>query len=324
MKEDKKLRELYQKLIDGSGTPEEKEQMVRWLDQLDLSGEIDPQILDEWQQRSLIEFQRAINPPVRRIGGAIKYPWAAVVAVCLLAIVALLVQLGQYRSARKEQQVVTYIEQSTAVGQRKLITLADGSRVWLANSSQIRYPRELRGNERKIYLEGQAFFEVTPDSTRSFIVQTSELHVKVLGTSFEVRHYADDEERAITVASGKVSVMLVDNGRDMADGEAWVLEQGQQVVYHPLDGTWIRQNADLSEELAWRDGQLVLRDKALGEILRQLERWYDVKFEVASGPLKDKRLTMSVKDEPLHKVLTMLSVAGNFRFEITGRQVKIW
>ncbi|GGG82149.1 anti-sigma factor [Parapedobacter pyrenivorans] len=318
MKSVKKLKERYQKILGGTASTMEQELIARWLKQLDIGEAMDKKALAEWQERSMTELQERAKPPVLVRSRTRKFIWLAGAAAVLLLGMVWLVKPYRDYSARSAQQVPAYIEHSTAAGQRKMLTLADGSRVWLGNASKIRYPENFQPDKRRIFLEGQAFFEVKPDSTRPFFVYTSGLDVKVLGTSFDVKHYPADAEPAVTVASGIVSVKPVHEGR------GWMLEKGEQLTYRLLDKTATVEEVDLRVALSWKDGELIFRETPLEAIAVRLERWYGVEIQIASPSLQTKQMSLSVKNEPLQTVFGMLSEAGDFNFDIQKRKVTVW
>ncbi|SEK27667.1 FecR family protein [Parapedobacter koreensis] len=321
MKDDKKLRRLYQKVIEGTASPDEQALVARWLDQLDTDEGMDKQAAEEWKARSIAELRKAIKPPIPIQSRTRKFVWAAsAAAVLLFAIATLIIRFYSQQPIGVEagSQVLVYTEHSTIAGQRKLLKLADGSRVWLGNVSTIRYPKDFQPDKREVFLEGQAFFEVSPDSIRPFLVHTDGLDVRVLGTSFNVKSYSNEGVQTVSVATGKVSV------KPTNDRQEWMLEKGQQVSYHSATKKGVMQETDLSEALNWKDGELIFRDMPLEEIAMQLERWYGVTITIASPSVNNRQLSLSVKDEPLQAVLKMLSLAGDFHFEIRGNHVKIW
>lgn len=321
MEDDRKLQELYQKVLNGTASPDEQALVARWLDRLQLNENLDRMTLDNWRKRSMNEFRKSVlNPspttPTRHWKR--NYLQISVAAAVLLALAATAyLSRGVYSSADKPKQELAYTSHETTAGQRKLLTLADGSRVWLGNVSSVRYPKNFQTGKREVLLKGQAFFEIVPDATRPFLVRTDELDIRVLGTSFDVKSYPGDHEQTITVASGKVAVQPVQNKQQ------WIVESGQQVVYETATKSGGKRVADLAVMLAWKGGELVFKEQSLREIAIQLERWYGVEIEISSLSLGNKKLSLSVKDEPLEKVLNMLAMAGGFRIDMNGKHIKI-
>ncbi len=318
MKDDGKLRELYQRMIEGTASPDEQELVARWLDQLDANIGMDKQQLDAWRTRSMADLQKTIKPPITIKSRTRNVVWATSAAAVLVCAITWWLAWPHRQADQAEQLEATYVTHSTIAGQRKLLTLADGSRVWLGNASSIRYLKDFQPDRRELFLKGQAFFEVEPDTSRPFLVHTDELDIKVLGTSFNVKSYGDETAQMVTVATGKVSVMPSHHGQE------WMLEKGEQVIYHAVYKTFIKQKTDLSVALSWKDGELIFRNEPLKAIAEQLERWYGVTIDIASPSITNKQLSLSIKDEPLQRVLKMLSLAGDFHVEIHGSHVKIW
>ncbi|WP_134090179.1 FecR family protein [Olivibacter sp. XZL3] len=317
MKDDNKLRELYQKVMEGTASPDEEALVARWLDQLKIDDEMDEQTVDEWQGRSMADLRKAITPPVAARSRTSRLIWTSSAAAVLLCFLTWWLASPHKPGEPAVAPEVIYATHSTIGGQRKLLTLADGSRVWLGNASSIRYPKDFQHGKRELFLEGQAFFEVKPDKNKPFWVHANGLDIKVLGTSFNVKSYGDETMQTVTVATGKVSV------NPAQDGQEWMLEKGEQVIYHSADKTGIKQMADLSVALSWKNGVLIFRNEPLEEIAEQLERWYGVSIEITSPSIANKQLSLSIKDEPLQRVLKMLSLAGDFRVEIRGSRVTI-
>ncbi|MBK1438875.1 DUF4974 domain-containing protein [Parapedobacter sp. ISTM3] len=317
MKDNSKLEVLYQKVMEGTASPDEQALVVKWLDQLDAGEGMDKQTVDEWQERSMSELRKVTQPPMLGRSRKVKFVWAASAAAVLVCVFTFWLSRPHRPADQAQVQEVTYMTHSTTAGQRKLLTLADGSRVWLGNVSTIRYPRNFQSDRRELFLEGQAFFEVRPDSTKPFLVHTTGLDIKVLGTSFNIKSYQGETEQAVTVATGKVSVNAVH------DSLGWMLEKGEQVIYHAVDKTGVKQMTDASLAISWKNGELIFRNEPLKGIARQLERWYGVTIEIASPSIANKQLSLSIKDEPLQRVLKMLSLAGDFHADINGSHVKI-
>lgn len=313
-------KELQERIFGPDIPVEEQELLAQWFAQLNMGAEIsDEEIVAKKQQsfehlRELVEPTKVL-PRSRRQG--FLWVWGSVAAAMVLAVSVLLLNRESTTEIPVEEPTVTYIEVSTVPGQRKLLVLSDSSQVWLSNASTIRYPKQFAGGKREVTVEGQAFFEITPDKEKPFSVRTGALDIQVLGTSFDVKSYAEDENQVITVATGKVAVRA-----PQAGGE-WLMEKGDQVVYNQKQQRGVKGSADLEEVLSWKSGELVFRSTPLGDIAIQLERWYGVKIHIATAYLANKELNLSVKNEPLNKVLDMLARAGQFDFEIQDKTVHI-
>ncbi|HSJ24333.1 MAG TPA: FecR domain-containing protein [Longimicrobiales bacterium] len=201
----------------------------------------------------------------------------------------------------------------TAIGETGDIVLPDSSHVRLAPSSTLRVTDDFNGAERRVLLEGTAYFEVRRAEPRAFVVVTSAVETTVLGTAFMVRAY-DDEPADVAVVEGRVSVAAQRR-------QAVQVQAGERAVVQ--DGAVSVRREDIRPLLAWRDGRLAFHDAALVGAARELERWYDVDVEITDERLEQRRVTLSVRAAPLGEVLDLLRASLGVPIEQRGRTVFI-
>lgn len=197
------------------------------------------------------------------------------------------------------------------------VVLADGSKVYLNSESEIRYPTFFAGGERRVFLKGEAFFEVASDTSRPFIVEVGEMDVRVLGTRFNVNAYAPERAIRTTLVSGKVRVS------DREDKAAVILEPGQQAVWKK-DGLTTRE-VDALAVSAWVDGKFYFEEgMTLEEITEQLQRWYDIDFFFASERVKRFVFAGMIKKEyTANEIFSMIEKAARVKFTVNGRTVTV-
>lgn len=197
------------------------------------------------------------------------------------------------------------------------VVLADGSKVYLNSESEIRYPTFFAGGERRVYLKGEAFFEVTSDTSRPFIVNVGEMDVRVLGTRFNVNAYVPERAIRTTLVSGKVRVS------DREDKAAVVLEPGQQAVWKK-NGLTMRE-VDALAVSAWVDGKFYFEEgMTLEEITEQLQRWYDIDFFFASERVKHFVFAGMIKKEyAANEIFSIIEKAARVKFTVNGRTVTV-
>jgi len=196
-------------------------------------------------------------------------------------------------------------------GQISEFKLSDGTRVWLNSGTRIKVPVSFSAKHRLLSMEGEAFFQVTKDQLHPFYVNTKELSVKVMGTSFNVSAYASEEKSEITLIEGRVGVKEI-NGERLAK-----LIPGQQLVYEKATGNKVKREVDTSPYEAWRDGKMIFKDRTLEYISERLERWYNVEIDFNDQKVSHFKFTGTIlKNKPLSQVLEVITLSAPIRFDI--------
>ena len=209
-----------------------------------------------------------------------------------------------------------WVEKSTQKSQVAAFTLTDGSRVTLNADSKIRYSASDHRPRREVFLTGEAFFEVVADPERPFVVRTVALATQVLGTSFSVSAYPDDELAKVTVATGRVAV-------DLPARSTTVLRPNRQLVYDQSNLTQRERATSVANELAWTKGKLVFEGAKLSQVARVLERYYSVTVEFDTKTLHDCRITASFDQETLFHVLKSISYINNLKYTFNNGTVTL-
>lgn len=208
------------------------------------------------------------------------------------------------------------IERATPRGNKKIITLPDGSTVVLNADSKVTYNNDFAQN-RTIHLEGEGFFEVVRDENHPFIVITDKIATTALGTSFNIKAYQGNPKIKITLATGKVRV---ENSLDKNQLE---INPGEAVYYSDVKNTLQKEKVDLAHDLSWKEGILHFEKTPFNEIVEDLERWYGVNIQV-KGKEKIPEYKCSGTFQPneyLTNVLKVLSYSVDFEYTIKGNDV---
>ena len=196
-------------------------------------------------------------------------------------------------------------------GEYRLV-LSDGTRIYLNAESSLRFP-DVFGDERKVYLTGEAYFEVTQDSLRPFLVEFEGACVKVLGTQFNVRAYPTGPSFT-TLVSGCVKIVH--------KNQVLQLEPGQQCEVR--EEKMLLHNADLMTVLAWKNGEFIFKDVALETIMDELARWYDMQVDYETEDLKKMRFYLYVeRSENLEEVLQKIALTNQVKYRVNGKKIII-
>ncbi|WP_433901467.1 FecR family protein [Sphingobacterium puteale] len=192
------------------------------------------------------------------------------------------------------------------------MTLVDGTKVWVNALSQLKFPAQFSKTERRVFLEGEAYFEVAHNPDHPFIVESKGNEIKVLGTHFNVNSYS--EEVRTTLAEGKVEVRRNNERVELSPGE---------YVWSSRDNL-IKGEADLQRDLSWHNNEFYFKKETIVDIAHQLSRWYDLDVKFRGNVQLDKVYTGSIeRDVKLSQVLEMLSYVSNLKFEVDGRKLII-
>lgn len=220
------------------------------------------------------------------------YWWKVAAAISLLLVA------GWWWQNQQEPASLALLVYSTNEEQKQEVLLPDGSKAWLNASSSLTYDPN-QAEQRLLSLSGEAFFEVSRDEDRPFIVRTGELETRVLGTSFNIRAYAN-EAIEVAVSSGQVAV-------EKSNKEQRVLLAANEIAtYEPEAQSLHTTKEKLAQANAWLSGQLVFEEQALGDMLTDLERFYDLKFEVSNPQLLDCTLTARFLQTDMEAALDLL------------------
>jgi ferric-dicitrate binding protein FerR (iron transport regulator) len=229
---------------------------------------------------------------------------------------------GQLTYAQPGEGVEAYHILETPVGGQYSVLLPDGSRVWLNAASRLRYPVAFTGVERVVELSGEAYFEVSKalkDGQRQpFIVRCRGLSVEVLGTRFNVQAYADEAGVMTTLLEGRVR--LADAERA---GNARELLPGQQASLGADGQWWLDSGVDTAAAVAWKNGQFRFINTTIGDAMRQVSRWYGAEVVYEGDTVAYHFNATIYRDEPVEKVLAVLSATKRVQFRVEGRRIYV-
>lgn len=197
------------------------------------------------------------------------------------------------------------------------VNLPDGTKVWLNAVSSLRYPVKFSDGERRVELDGEAYFEVAENKARPFLVISNNQVVEVLGTHFNINSYADESSIRTSLLEGKVKVSI--RGTDRFG----ILAPGQESAIKPSGSSISIRNVDVEESIAWKNGYFIFTNEDIRSIMRRVSRWYDVDIEY-SGDLPRGGFGGNVsKSKNISEILRILELTKAVRFKIEGRRVMV-
>jgi ferric-dicitrate binding protein FerR (iron transport regulator) len=200
------------------------------------------------------------------------------------------------------------------------VVLDDGTRIWLNAASTIRFPVHFNGDERRVTLTGEAYFEVASSISpatghkKTFTVRVNDIDVQAIGTAFNINAYKEDKLTQTTVVEGLVKVSS--NNRDQ------LLPPGKKLVAQ--DSSFTVEDADVKQEIAWKNGQFVFHNTSLEAVMNGLARWYNVEI-VYKQTMPSLHFTGQIeKQATIDRVLEMLELTGGVRFTVKGQVVQVY
>ena len=243
-----------------------------------------------------------------------------VAALWLIPVVMLATSIYLFRHSEQTMTrlaATEMLQQSTANGEHRQLTLPDSTRVWLNAGSVIIYPSAFNGRERKVYLSGEAFFHVRHDTDHPFIVSTNHAAMRVLGTSFNVVSYPDADRLTVTLETGRLNVSIGSMDLD------YLLTPENQLVFIPSAHKVDVHSVTARRYSSWRTGELFFNDALLTDVLRQIERTYNIRCHIINERYATQRVRMHLnKDEKLVNILHVIKdLVPGLTYTIDGKDV---
>jgi ferric-dicitrate binding protein FerR (iron transport regulator) len=242
-----------------------------------------------------------------------------------LLFIALFTFVAYYftQNPTRKNQITQTITKENQRGRKSTIFLKDGSIVYLNSDSKIQFPEVFDDSIRAVRLEGEAYFDIARDENKPFIVLTNDLKISVLGTSFNINAYRENEYVKISLNTGKVKV---ENEiiKDQDDAQIIKLNPGQSVAYLSKQNIFTKVSSFSSNlDLSWKDGKIVFENADLETMINRFERWYNVDFVMKNKPYFEWDYTGEFHNQTLQDVLESLSFSQSFDFKINQDKVEI-
>jgi len=311
------IEALLDRYVKGETSPEENALVERWLEKngnsnADWAG-LDQPGKNKWLSTLFGDIKNTVHADEAKVIPLPqrKYPlWrsaAAAVAAAVLIIFSVL--YIEWPTLQNRLHPVQLTALRVPANQKKEITLADGSRVWLNAGSEIKYPKVFPGKVRKVYLAGEAYFDIAHNAHKPFIIHTGKVITTVLGTAFNIRESKSKNTIEITVTRGKVSVA---NGEKLLG----VLTPNQQISFNTLKEEAFKGTVDANLVIAWQQSELHFDDVSFADAVSQLQQRFNVKINFSNDKLKDCRFTgTSLNGEKLDNILKVICAFNSATYQ---------
>jgi len=285
-----------------------------------------------------VEEAPALLPAEKK--GSYRLMWPM---VGIAAAVALIFFISRRPESVKSDRVGQVAENtiSTKPGSKSKIQLPDGSQVWLNADSRMTYNESFRGPFREVQITGEAYFDIAKDKDHPFIIHTNSIDVRVLGTSLNIRSYANEKNTEAVLIRGSIEVTLRSSPDKkiilqpneklvVQNGRAMVVKKGMPSVQKYEDApvmtlgkAHIQPKDTVAMDILWVKNKLSFDQETLEDVARKIERWYAVKVTITDERLKHTEYSAVFEDESLRQVMEALRMTGNFRYSISKKEVTI-
>ncbi len=376
------------KYLDNRYTKEELKEVIQWIKKEALSEKSKNLVFEDWEnfrveadfeddEKFSILFDKIQHEidlysknKIKKSGKLSLFVFtgwltraAAILFIPVLGFLLYSLSQNGVTSAENYGHIADSVEIVTPVGSRTVVQLSDGTEVHLNYGSSLKYPRVFVGATREVTLSGEGYFDVSHNPDKPFIVKTTHLNIRALGTSFNVKAYEDDETVETTLIEGTVSIEG-DNFK-LSSKKNILLKPNQKALYYkgkkdteiselntddknsknrnPSDVVEkishkrmvIATKIDTKIDISWIEGELILQDIPMDEVVKKIGRWYNVDVELEDIELTNFTYTATFKDETLLQALELLKLATPIEYSYSDRQkinndiytkrkVKIW
>ena len=312
----KYINNLLKRFVDGLYTRKDADDLLKHFHAGKYNTEISEAMDNVWEEMeedevSSLQHQQ-YREEARLLLSRIRKPekrFSFIPYLRYVAIVAVILSIGWggFRLIRSNQEkVLTYTEVHVKNGEHKRIILPDGTSVTLNAGSYLRYPREFITDVRRIEMNGEAFFEVTRDEEKPFLIHTKDADVKVLGTSFNVKAFDMDEQLTVSVQTGKVQVDLPEAMMRLLPDEQFVMDKTK--------GEFQKRNEDARLSTVWIKGGLYFNRTPIRTVVNELVRMYNRTIEFAPGAEYDDYIYGEHDNKSLEAVLKSIQYSTDIKY----------
>lgn len=313
------ISSLISHFLSGTNTPEEADILNKWR----LENEEHEQLFvklcnyDAYQKHqneaSTIDKEKGwkeVQLLIRKRTAKRKlYRWMAYAAMIIIPVIIASIVLTE--KANPEVENLAYKEISMPLGKEGRIVLPDGTAVTLNSMSRLRYPSDFHDDKRKVELEGEGYFEVTKTG-KPFIVSTDKMDIQVLGTSFNVSAYPD-EDVSTTLVTGKISI---DTGCHRC-----ILKPSEKATLS-LNGNLTIEKVDTYYSTSWMDGTICFRDESLGKIMTAMARWYDIDVSYENESLRNMKFGCKLeRSANINQFIKLLEKTETVKTRTVGKKI---
>ena len=232
--------------------------------------------------------------------------------IAAILLLPLLIYTAFILSDKNRNEETAWAEIYAPPGTRTQFQLPDGSKGWLNSETKLKYPLNFKYN-RQVNLVGEAYFEVSKNKNLPFTVTTSNLDIRVLGTTFSVSALSDEPTTDVVLEEGSVEIC------NTGIGLKTILKPDHKLVFNNLNHEYQTTSLNALQYDAWKDGMLIFRNESLGEVFKRLSRWYNVKITITDDQISRYKYRATFKNEPIEEVIRLIAMTLPIEYKIQKR-----
>jgi len=357
--------EVLCKYLQGETSEEENSVLLKWVNQsktnekqfLEMkyiwetsrSGGLLPEIAKnrEWE-KLLGKIQSANGSVVTERPSKIRSALVTIAKLAAVFILAFIVSWFVLKPKEKPaENTLAYYEFRTPKGARSEVQLPDGSKIWLNSTSSVRFPGNFSGNNRKIYLEGEAYFDIHKNESYPLVISTSDISIKVIGTAFNVKSYPGEGTIETTLERGTITLEKKASN-PYEKNSVITLHPNQRVTFVKRQGKIsldeikpvtmvdsatkqlirqekiiVSQRVETEKYTAWKDGKIIFVNETFENLSVTLERWFDIKIHIENESLKKIRFTGTFEKETIEQILNIMRLTTPIKYTMNKNDIYI-
>jgi len=238
--------------------------------------------------------------------------WQRIAAILLLPVILSGIAYYFFNNAT-DSETAGWQTVSTPPGVKSQTQLPDGTKVWLNSDTRLSYPVTFARNRRQVKLEGEAFFEVVKNSRQPFCVDLGKIGIEVTGTAFNAINYIDEKQTEVILTSGKINLLDQHGNKRRLVTE---MNPGEKAIFRESSGKIAIQRVDTDKYTSWIHGRLVFRDDAMAEVVRRLNRWFNVEIEIPDPEIAQYVYTATFSDETIEQILDLFKRTSPVQYTV--------
>lgn len=320
------IEDLLPAFFEGSLSSKEKGQVVSWKNESDKNTQIFNDSLKAWERIQQLQTMQKynasealvkVNQKIQktktvRLFSVLQKIAAVLILPLIITTVYLATNFQPQKVAKSEWHTI-----KTPPGIRSEFVLPDGTKVILNSKTTLIYPVAFNGVTRNVKLNGEAYFDVAENKKQPFIVNTGKINIEVTGTEFKASNYANEDLTEIVLVEGNVRLFQGDYFGQKEIIKAMV--PGEKASFIASENKLYYENVEVEKYISWKNGILMFRDDSMQEIVRRLNRWYNVEIQLTGKDLGDYVYTATFQDESLYQILELLKLSAPIDYKIKNR-----